>query len=400
MPILGEMKHGRVPVKLWAPIGEVESSALTQLNNVSHLPYVFKQVCAMSDVHTGKGATVGSVVATQGMLMPAAVGVDIGCGMTAVKTPLDYRLVQDNIKLIRHRIEAAIPVGPEGNVKLTKGAENWKGWRHYDDLRILDKKRDNKLWKRARLQLGSLGGGNHFIEICLDTENNVWVMLHSGSRYVGNTLAERHIHVAKKLMKHAGEKLPDPDLAFFLEGEEEFQNYYHDLMWAQEYAAQNRVEMMNRILEILARTVTDNHNKPIPRLIEVNCHHNYVAREIHYDEEVLVTRKGATSAQEGELGIIPGSMGTKSYIVRGKGNIESFCSCSHGAGRRMSRSQAKRTFTVEDLEKQTEGVECRKDSKIVDEIPGAYKDIDQVMENQSDLVEVVATLKQIMCIKG
>ncbi len=400
MPVHGVLNHGRVPVKIWAPIGDVESNALTQLSNVSKLPYVFKHVAAMADVHVGFGVTVGSVIATQGMLMPCAVGVDIGCGMIAIKTPLDAKRVGDNIQLLRHRIESAIPLGPEGNDKITKGVENWKGWRHWDELHALDKKRDNKLYKTARIQLGSLGGGNHFIEICLDTENNVWVMLHSGSRNVGKTLAERHMSIAKKLVREAGDKLPDPELAYFLEHEDEFSAYYHDLMWAQKYAAQNRVEMMDRVLAILAKTVTDEPNKNIKRLMEVNCHHNYVAKEIHYDEQVLITRKGAVSAQENEYGIIPGSMGTKSYIVKGKGCAESFHSCSHGAGRRMSRGKAKQHFTLEDLAAQTAGVECNKGWDVLDEIPGAYKDIDVVMNNQTDLVEIVATLKQILCVKG
>lgn len=399
MPIQGELKHGRVPVKLWAPIGHVDSNALTQLANVSKLPYVFKHVAAMPDVHVGFGVTVGSVIATQGMIMPCAVGVDIGCGMTAIKTSLDSNIVRDKLQLLRHRIETAIPLGPTCNDKVTKTVENWKGWREWDDLTVLTKL-DKKLLKTARTQLGSLGGGNHFIEICLDTENNVWVMLHSGSRNVGKVIAERHISIAKNLVKETHTKLPDPELAYFLEHEQEFHNYYGDLMWAQKYAAQNRVEMMDRVLAILAKTVTDEPNRPLRRLVEVNCHHNYVASEIHFDEKVLITRKGAVSAFEGEFGIIPGSMGTKSYVVKGKGNVDSFCSCSHGAGRKMSRSKARQMFTVKDLEEQTAGVECLKDHTVLDEIPGAYKDIDVVMNNQTDLVEIVATLKQIMCIKG
>ena len=260
------------------------------------------------------------------------------------------------------------------------------------------KSRDKDLFKRALAQIGSLGGGNHFIEVCLDTEDNVWVMLHSGSRNVGRTLAERHMNLSKKLLAASEEKIPDSELAYFLEHQQEFHNYWSDLMWAQDYAFQNRIEMMDRVMQILAKTVND--KKQVKRLMEVNCHHNYASREHHFGEDVIVTRKGAVSAEVGQLGIIPGSMGTKSYIVEGLGNPDSFNSCSHGAGRRMSRSKARKTFTVEDLIAQTAGVECRKDEKVIDEIPGAYKDIDEVMENQKDLVSVVAQLKQVMCVKG
>jgi tRNA-splicing ligase RtcB len=384
----------KVPAKIWAPLQEVEPQAQRQLQNLASLPFVFKHVAAMPDVHLGKGATVGSVIATQKAVIPAAVGVDIGCGMMAVKTPLDARVVQDKIKSIRQSIERSIPLGHEANRRLSLSVENWKGWSQTGAHQLFDK----DLLNRARLQLGSLGGGNHFIEICLDLEGSVWVMLHSGSRNIGKTLAERHINRAKGLMKKMLVDLPDPDLAYLMEGSHEFDQYIADLHWCQSYAYQNRIEMMDRVMKDLAFAI--NHGKPIERLMEVNCHHNYTQQEVHFGEKVWLTRKGAVHAGLEELGIIPGSMGTKSYIVRGLGNPDSFQSCSHGAGRRMSRSEAKRRFTVDDLKKQTVGVESRKDQAVVDEIPAAYKDIDQVMENQKDLVEVVAQLKQILCVKG
>lgn len=401
MPIKGVLNKSRVPVKIWSDINTVESAALDQLTNAANLPFVFKHVAAMPDVHLGKGATVGSVVATKGAVCPAAVGVDIGCGMMAVKTNLDPQVVQDKIAAIRLSIERSIPLGHESNRKLTKSVEEWANWEKFEHLTVIGQgnKDHREMLKRAQSQLGSLGGGNHFIEICLDTENNVWVMLHSGSRNVGKVVAERHIDKAKGLMKQMFISLPDPELAYFAEGTPEFKNYLNDLEWCQDYAAQNRKEMMERVLKDLSYAI---HGEPnaIVTDVKVNCHHNYVSRENHFGENVLVTRKGAVRAREGDLGIIPGSMGTRSYIVKGLGNPDSFCSCSHGAGRRMSRGEAKRTFTVKDLESQTAGIECRKDEGVLDEIPGAYKDIDEVMDNQKDLVEVVAQLRQIMCIKG
>lgn len=400
MPIKGVLTKGGVPVKIWSDLSEVESKALDQLTNTANLPFVFKHVAAMPDVHLGVGATVGSVIATKGAICPAAVGVDIGCGMMAVKTDLDPKVVQDKITAIRLSIERSIPVGHEGNHSLTDSVSRWKKWKAFDDLTVVGKDKDHReMLRRAQSQLGSLGGGNHFIEICLDTQDNVWVMLHSGSRNVGKVVAERHIDKAKGIMKQMFIKLPDPDLAYFAEGTQEFKNYLNDLEWCQEYAAENRKEMMRRVLKDLSYAV---HGEPdaIATDIKVNCHHNYVARENHYGENVLVTRKGAVRARNGDLGIIPGSMGTRSYIVRGLGNPESFTSCSHGAGRKMSREQAKRQFTVKDLEAQTTGVECRKDEGVLDEIPGAYKDIEVVMANQGDLVEVLYQLRQIMCVKG
>lgn len=390
MPILQVISKARVPIKIWS--ADTESGALDQLVNTANLPFVFKHVAAMPDVHQGSGATIGSVVATKGSISPSCVGVDIGCGMCAIKTTLDAQVVQDKIKEVRHEIERAIPLGPNGNTKISATAEAWAGWKETSPLR------DRSLTDKAKSQLGSLGGGNHFIEICLDTENNVWVMLHSGSRNVGKTLAGRHIDTAKNLMKTYSIKLVDPALSYLSEGTQEFDAYMKDLFWCQDYALQNRKEMVDRVMRQLSYLFND--KKPLERLMEVNCHHNYVAKEHHYGENVLVTRKGAVRARVGDLGIIPGSMGTKSFIVEGLGNPESFHSCSHGAGRRMSRSKAKQLFTVQDLEKQTLGIECRKDAGVIDEIPESYKSIDEVMANQTDLVKVVAQLKQIMCVKG
>lgn len=388
---------GKVPIKLWTPEQDLEEAARTQLENVASLPFVFKHVAVMPDVHYGKGATIGSVIATKGAVIPAAVGVDIGCGMCAVKTTLNHEVVSQNAKKIRSAIERSVPVGKEGNRNIFESVAKWKGWEQFRSLKAVQNY-EKDLEQASYSKLGSLGGGNHFIEICLDTENNVWVMLHSGSRNIGNRVATIHINKAKGIMKKMLVSLPDPDLAYFAQGTVEYQNYMHDLMWCQDYAFQNRVEMMNRIMRDLSRIM--NNGIPLERIMEVNCHHNYATMEKHFGEDVLLTRKGAVRAQKGDLGIIPGSMGTKSYIVRGLGNLDSFCSCSHGAGRRMSRTKAKSVFSVEDLAKQTAGVECRKDQGVLDEIPGSYKDIDEVIENQKDLVEVVAQLKQIICVKG
>jgi tRNA-splicing ligase RtcB (3'-phosphate/5'-hydroxy nucleic acid ligase) len=384
----------RIPIKIWSELEKVDANAIEQLKNTARMPFVFKHVAAMPDVHLGIGATVGSVIATKKAIMPAAVGVDIGCGMMAVKTGLDYRLVQDKIKEIRHSIERSIPVGFSQHKNKTAVGLDFPGWSTIESL----KGYDLDLKQKAKMQMGTLGGGNHFIEICLDTENNVWVMLHSGSRGVGNKVAVRHMNEAKDLMKNMFINLPDPDLAYFIQDTKEFQLYIADLKWCQEYAMQNRVEMMNLVMKDLSYAVNNGH--PITRVMEVNCHHNYTEQENHYNENVWVTRKGAVRARVDDLGIIPGSMGAKSFIVRGLGNHESFQSCSHGAGRKMSRTQATKTFTKDDLAKQTEGVECRKDAGVVDEIPAAYKDIDEVMNNQKDLVEIVAQLKQILCVKG
>lgn len=407
MKVMYNANTQRVPIKAWVEeLYDIEPKAIGQLKNLSNLPFVYKHIACMPDVHFGYGATVGSVIATKNAVVPAAVGVDIGCGMMAVKTDLDHRVVRDKIKEIRHSIERSVPVGFNKHKEVSKRVEKWKGWWGAPfalDV-VLKKGKDSRdMHKIAQHQMGTLGGGNHFIEICVDTpdsdQHNVWVMLHSGSRNVGKTFAERFIHDAKGLMKEMFIHLPDPDLAYYVPSQPQYQEYLNALTWCQEYAMQNRVEMMNMVLKDLGHAVTGSL-EPIKRLVEVNCHHNYAEMENHFGENVLVTRKGAVRAREGDMGIIPGSMGTKSFIVRGLGNPDSFHSCSHGAGRRMSRTEAKATFTVDDLAEQTAGVECRKDAKVVDEIPGAYKPIDEVMNNQKDLVEVVATLKQIACVKG
>ncbi|MEB3177765.1 MAG: RtcB family protein [Nostocaceae cyanobacterium] len=381
------------PVLSWAnhPLGSQETK---MAKNVASLPFVFKHVALMPDVHLGKGALVGSVIATKQAIIPAAVGVDIGCGMMAMKMPFAAEKLEGKLKKIRLDIEAAIPTGFNDNKDVEKIVTNWQGWRDFNNLH----KGVQDLQNKAMKQLGSLGGGNHFIEVCLDTENQVWLMLHSGSRNIGNMLAKYHIDTAKELAKMAGNKLPDPDLAHFVAGTPEFTAYWHDLQWSQEYARVNREVMMARFKRIVEKHVTG--GKATKPLIEVNCHHNYAEKEVHFGEEVFVTRKGAVRAEKEDYGIIPGSMGAKSFIVKGKGCANSFCSCSHGAGRLLSRNKAKNTYTLDDLIKQTQGVECRKDEGVLDEIPSAYKPIDEVMNNQSDLVEVVATLKQVVCVKG
>ena len=536
------------PVLSWAN-HELDRRETEMASNVASLPFVFKHVALMPDVHLGKGALVGSVIATKDAVMPAAVGVDIGCftgdteiplvdgkkyrlanlaakqtsiyvyactdsgkivcaeaiarktrnnanlvkvvldngceirctpdhqfmlrdgsykeaqnlesdeslmpfysktdkdrytliqqnysgrwqkahwivavvplqekedvyclsvpeynnfalsagvfvhncGMAAIKMPFMGDRLEGKLKKIRHQIERSIPVGRMGNRDIEKSVTNWQGWKDFKELHPGVQDLDNK----AQQQMGSLGGGNHFIELCLDTENYVWLMLHSGSRHIGNKLAQCHISTGKKLAQLADLSLPDPDLAYFVAGTPEFEAYWRDLQWAQDYARFNRDVMMARFKRIVEEFVSG--GKEIKPLLSVNCHHNYAEKEVHFGEEVYVTRKGAVRAQTEDYGIIPGSMGTKSYIVKGKGNHDSYCSCSHGSGRLMSRTKAKKVFTVEDVIEQTQGVECRKDSKIIDEIPGAYKPIEQVMANQSDLVEVVATIKQVVCVKG
>lgn len=381
------------PVLSWAN-HELGGQEIQMAKNVASLPFVFKHLALMPDVHLGKGALVGSVIATKEAIIPAAVGVDIGCGMGAIKTPFKGEQLEGKLKKIRLDIEAAIPTGFNENKDVEKAVTNWQNWRYFKDLH----RGVQDLEGKAIKQLGSLGGGNHFIEVCLDEENQVWLMLHSGSRNIGNKLAQCHINTAKEIRKMAGEKLPDPDLSYFVTGTPEFQAYWRDLQWAQEYARYNRDVMMGRFKRIVEKHLAG--GKATKPLLEVNCHHNYAEKEVHFGEEVYVTRKGAVRAQKEDYGIIPGSMGAKSYIVKGKGNVQSFCSCSHGAGRLMSRNKAKKAYTLDDLIKQTAGVECRKDRGVLDEIPSAYKPIDQVMKNQSDLVEVVATLKQVLCVKG
>jgi len=386
---ISQIQGKQAPIHLWANVHEVESQALDQLKNIAALPWVFKHVAAMPDVHYGIGATVGSVIALKGAVAPAAVGVDLGCGMAAVKTTLRANDLPDSLGALRSRIEAAVPVGFAAHGEVSQRVDRHPLWKTFAELH--DGVQDNVA--RARQQMGTLGGGNHFIEVCLDGEQNIWVMLHSGSRNIGKVLADIHISAAKKLAHN--QALPDKDLAVFLAGTPEMQAYRRDLSWAQDYARANRETMLVLVSDVLVSMFPHVEFGP-----PVVCHHNYLSEENHFGEDVFVTRKGAISARLGQLGIIPGSMGTRSYIVRGKGNPESFESASHGAGRRMSRGQAKRTFTLEDLAAQTAGVECRKDAGVLDEIPGAYKEIETVMRQQADLVEIVAELQQILCVKG
>ena len=388
--------NARVPVKVWTD--RIEPEAIAQLKNTASLPFVFKHVAAMPDVHLGIGATVGSVVATKNAVCPAAVGVDIGCGMMARKTsiPADRLDADEQRRKLRHSIEREIPVGFQQKREPFPAALAWArgaGRPHVASDALRDK---------SVHQLGTLGGGNHFIEVCVDQADGLlWLLLHSGSRNVGKTVAEIHIRKAKGSLREAVERLPDPDLAYFVEGTPEFREYREDVTWCQDYARVNREIMMDRLTRQLAYLLGfEGDASRLGVTTSVNCHHNYVADEVHYGERVLVTRKGAIRAGEGDLGIIPGSMGTGTYIVRGLGNRESFESAPHGAGRLMSRGEAKRRFTREDLERQTEGVECRKDAGVLDEIPGAYKPISEVIEKSRDLVEVVAYIKQIVCVKG
>ncbi|MEU7933825.1 RtcB family protein [Micromonospora echinofusca] len=390
----------RAPVRVWTDPYAIEPQAAQQLRNIGALPWV-QGVAVMPDVHFGKGATVGSVIAMRQAVSPAAVGVDIGCGMSAVRTSLTAADLPDDLAGLRSAIEATIPVGFNQREKpvdprRVRGLEQagWDDfWRRFADL----DRRVAQLETRAQRQMGTLGGGNHFIEVCLEQggadDGRVWLMLHSGSRNIGKELAERHIAVARRLPHNAD--LPDRDLAVFLAGTPEMDAYRRDLWWAQEYARRNRAVMLALLCGVVREQFPQvGYDEPI------SCHHNYVAEESYDGVDVLVTRKGAIRAGRGDLGVIPGSMGTGSYVVRGKGNPDAYCSASHGAGRRMSRAQAKRTYSTADLAAQTAGVECRKDAGVVDEIPGAYKDITQVMAQQEDLVEVVAHLKQVVCVKG
>jgi len=386
----------RAPVKVWTDPNTIEPEAAKQLRNIGALPWV-EGVAVMPDVHFGKGATVGSVIAMRQAVSPAAVGVDIGCGMSAVRTSLTAEDLPDDLGPLRRAIEDAIPVGfrahdDQVDPRRVRGVDT-KGldafWKGFDGLHV----GVSQLRSRAGKQLGTLGGGNHFLEVCLDTDGTVWLMLHSGSRNIGKELAERHIAVARKLPHNAD--LPDRDLAVFLANTPEMDAYRRDLYWAQEYARRNRALMLGLFQQVVRDAL------PQVRFDEpISCHHNYVSEEQYGGVDLLVTRKGAIRAGSGDLGIIPGSMGTGSYIVRGRGNADAFNSASHGAGRRMSRNKAKKTFTTEDLAEQTAGVECRKDAGVVDEIPGAYKDVEQVLAQQTDLVEVVAHLKQVVCVKG
>ena len=394
------------PIKAWTRGVPVEEAAEKQLLNVAQLPFIYKWVAAMPDVHWGIGATVGSVIPTKGAVIPAAVGVDIGCGMMAVKTSLNASHLPDNLYGIRTAIEKAVPVGRTDN-----GGKNDRGAWQDPPANVLEawsrlqERFDAIIAKYPKLNhpqrinhLGTLGTGNHFIEVCLDQDQNVWFMLHSGSRGVGNRFGTFFIELAKQDMRKWMINLPDADLAYLPQGTEHFDDYVEAVHWAQEYALLNRELMMaNMIAAVAGSGLVPAFQSHVEA---VNCHHNYVTWEHHYGENVLITRKGAVRAREGDMGIIPGSMGARSYIVRGKGNPESFTSCSHGAGRAMSRTEAKRRYTVADHIAATQGVECRKDEDVIDETPMAYKPIDAVMEAQKDLVEIVHTLRQVVCVKG
>ncbi|MFN8654934.1 MAG: RtcB family protein [Candidatus Obscuribacterales bacterium] len=400
--------HGRVPIKAWVKGVALEKEAEKQLNNVASLPIIYKWIAVMPDVHWGMGATVGSVIPTIGAIIPAAVGVDIGCGMVACQTTLRAEDLPDDLSSLRTVIERAVPHGrTAGGGKADRGAwssppkDQIKAWSRlqqgYKQITERHPKLDNGHVNHIN-HLGTLGTGNHFIEVCLDEDNCVWVLLHSGSRGVGNRIGTYFIELAKKDMRKHLADLPDQDLAYFKEGADHFDDYVRAVGWAQDFAATNRALMLDAVLTALA-------NEPhLPSFSAtekvINCHHNYVQKEQHFGSDVLVTRKGAVRAGRGEWGIIPGSMGASSFIVRGLGNPDSFESCSHGAGRLMSRAQAKKQFSLEDHIKATDGIECRKDAEVIDETPGAYKPIDAVMEAQSDLVEIVHRLRQVVVVKG
>jgi len=398
MPVQQVLTNQRVPVKIWTD--DVDERSKEQLGNIASLPFIHHHVAAMPDVHLGIGATIGSVIATHKAIIPAAVGVDLGCGMVAARLSITANdLDEKSLKKVFDQITRDVPVGraqhPDKRI-LVEAAKPFEVGlkiltdRHPELLKAFGK------FSKWTNQMGTLGGGNHFIEVCLDEADQVWVILHSGSRGIGNAIADYFIKLARKDMERWMINLPDRDLAYFPEGTEHFVDYVEAVHWAQEYAMQNRQSMLELVLSALAR-----HLPPFVVTTEVvNCHHNYVAKEHHYGANVWVTRKGAIRARIGDIGIVPGSMGARSYIVSGKGNLESFCSSAHGAGRRMSRTAAEKCFTEADLAAQTAGVICRKDKGVLDEIPGAYKDIDQVMANQKDLTEILHTLKQVVCVKG
>ncbi|MBM4365231.1 MAG: RtcB family protein [Deltaproteobacteria bacterium] len=395
--------EGGVPVRAWVDGVPFEEGARKQVERTARLPFVHSHVAVMPDVHYGRGATVGTVIATSGAIVPAAVGVDIGCGMAAVRTSLTAAQLPDSLARVRAEIEEAVPVGRGDHERhpANKGrlpeivSETWGELAA--EYRQIVKDDPRVSHARPEVQVGSLGGGNHFIELCLDEAGAVWVMLHSGSRGAGNNIGSYFTDVARARIRERGIDLPDQDLAWLEEGSAAFRRYWRALDWAQRYARANREVMLARTLQAVRKA-------GLPRFAvdesAVNCHHNYVSREAHFDLDVLVTRKGAVRAGEGELGIIPGSMGAKSFIVRGKGNPMSFHSCSHGAGRAMSRGEATRSFTLAQHREATAGVECRKDEGVLDETPGAYKSIDAVMAAQADLVDIVYTLKQVVCVKG
>jgi tRNA-splicing ligase RtcB len=399
------IETGGAPIKAWTHGVPIEETARKQIENVARLPFIHNHIAIMPDVHWGMGATVGSVIPTIGAIIPAAVGVDIGCGMAAVRTNIRAADLPDSLGALRSAIEAAVPHGRSDN-----GGRNDVGaWQREPPVAVtaawepLKEGYDKILGEHPKVShprmvghLGTLGTGNHFIELCLDEEDRVWVMLHSGSRGVGNKLGTYFIELAKKEMRRWFVNLPDQDLAYLPEGTEHFISYVRAVGWAQRYARSNREVMLQAVLDILRASFPNLTTEEMA----VNCHHNYVVKERHFGKDVWLTRKGAVRAGTGELGIIPGSMGAKSFIVRGKGNPESFETCSHGAGRAMSRNEAKRRFTVEDHARATAHVECRKDADVIDETPGAYKDIDAVMAAQADLVEIVHTLRQVVCVKG
>jgi tRNA-splicing ligase RtcB len=401
------IESGRgVPIKAWTRGVPLEPEAEQQLRNVASLPIVYKWVAAMPDVHWGMGATIGSVIPTKGAIIPAAVGVDIGCGMMAVQTTLNARDLPDSLRTIRSTIEQAVPHGRTNNGQKHDRGAWWNIPQHHlKEWGRLKPTYDEILVKHPKLNrgndvnhLGTLGTGNHFIEVCLDVQESVWLMLHSGSRGVGNRIGTYFIELAKRDMRKWMRNLPDVNLSYLKEGTESFDDYVQAVQWAQDFAMTNRRLMMDNLIQ----AIRDSGEVPSFEMTQavVNCHHNYVAVESHYGEEVWVTRKGAVRARTGDMGIIPGSMGARSYIVRGKGNPESFHSCSHGAGRAMSRAAAKRRFTIADHEQATKGVECRKDKDVIDETPAAYKPIEAVMDAQRDLVEIVHTLQQVVCVKG
>ena len=395
-----------VPIKMWTKGVPVDEKSKDQLLRTAQMPFIYKWMAVMPDVHFGLGATIGSVIPTKGAIIPAAVGVDIGCGMMATRTSLTASDLPDNLHALRTELERLIPHG----MTKTRGSGRDKGsWNKPServdaawaelvaDFELICAKHPRLKNTNNRTQLGTLGTGNHFVEICLDEYQQVWIMLHSGSRGVGNAIGTHFIDLARKDMQKHFINLPDKDLAYLVEGTEHFDDYWFAVGWAQRFALKNRELMMEAAIQALGTIV----KKPFNAKLEaVNCHHNYVNKEEHFGEEVLITRKGAVRARLGEYGIIPGSMGAKSFIVKGKGNQESFCSCSHGAGRVLSRTVAKKQFTVADQIAQTQGVECRKDEAVIDEIPSAYKPIEDVMKAQSDLVEVVYTLNQVVCVKG
>ena len=397
------IQEGGAPIKAWIEGVPLEDAARTQLINAASLPFIHDHIAVMPDVHFGRGATVGSVLPTKGAIVPAAVGVDIGCGMMAVHTSLKATDLPDSLADIRSGIERAVPVGGQG------AGSGWKGkpggipnsisarWAKLDEgFKAICEKTPHLAKENSLIHLGSLGSGNHFIELCLDERGEVWVMLHSGSRGIGNAIGRTYIEKARELLTRRAVHIPDKDLAWLAEGEAAFDDYVEAMLWAQDFAMENRKAMMERVLRVLRESLRSFTTGKLA----VNCHHNYVSRETHFGALVWVTRKGAVKAGKGELGIIPGSMGAKSFIVRGLGNPESFESCSHGAGRALSRTAAKSRFTVEDHVKATEGIECRKDAGVIDETPMAYKDIDAVMAAQADLVEIVHTLRQVVCVKG